>query len=469
MSARVTKVLPNFYLDSIMLFKWTEVLTALPGVELANVTMGVPFQLEELERVGLADARTRAAMPNDLVVAVRAQTESEAAAAHQHLETLLRSPGQGRARDMPRARTIARAVQRCPDANVAFISVPGSFAAVEAHQALARGLSPVIFSDHVALADEVRLKQRASDAGLMVMGPDCGTAMVGELALGFVNEVERGCIGVIAASGTGAQEVSVLIDAGTEGISHIIGVGGRDMSQEVGARSTLGAIDLLARDPATDVLVVLSKAPSPGAIWTVTERLEQTGKPWVALFLGSPDDDPRHFSTLEGVARAAVALAQSAPLPAERLPRLPLDGRSVFAAFQGGSLAAEARFILGPKARIIDFGAEDYTTGSPHPIIDPRQRDNAIAEATVDASVEAILADLLLGHNAHPDPAPSLAKSFELACELAGRTIDGHVRVVGTKTDPQDSERSEEILRAAGWTVHASSTEAALAAGGARP
>ena len=214
MSRLVSIVFANYYVDSIMLAKLTAELSELNGIEVASVAMGTPFQHDELKRVGLADDTTRAAGPNDLVMALLAHSSADADVARQHFETALNSRARtGGRHEVLAAQTITQAARRSPDATVAFISVPGMFATVEAHQALVHGLVPVIFSDHVSLDDEVVLgPRRGVRAVVKVPGPDCGTAIIGNLALGFVNEVRRGGIGLIAACGTGAQEVSILID-----------------------------------------------------------------------------------------------------------------------------------------------------------------------------------------------------------------------------------------------------------------
>src|SRR5580704_9603583 len=97
----------------------------------------------------------------------------------------------------------------------------------------------MIFSDNVPIAEEASLKHEARERGLMVMGPDCGTAIIGGVPLAFANAVPRGDIGIIGASGTGIQEVSTLIARAGRGVRHAIGTGGRDMHAEVGGLTTL--------------------------------------------------------------------------------------------------------------------------------------------------------------------------------------------------------------------------------------
>src|SRR6516164_545955 len=259
-----TEIRKGFYLDSVALMRAARSIAELPGIEDAGMMIGTPANMEILREAGLLDEAGAQAGPGDLVIALRARTPAAAAAAMTQARRLLEQPRRGEDGGTSwQPRTLRAAVRQMPDANLALISVPGNFAAAEARKALRRGLNVMIFSDNVPLAQEVALKCEARDRGLLVMGPDCGTAIVGGVPLAFANSVPRGDVGIIGASGTGIQEVSCLVANGGRGISHAIGTGGRDLSAEIGGISTLTAIDLLDNDAATQQVVLISKPPAP--------------------------------------------------------------------------------------------------------------------------------------------------------------------------------------------------------------
>ncbi|MEE9209769.1 MAG: transcriptional regulator, partial [Kiloniellales bacterium] len=264
-AAVVNELRKGFYLDSVALMRLSREIAALPGVEDAALMMGTPANQEILAAAQLLTEPGRAAKGNDLMVAIRAETAARAGEALAEAMRRLEAPRGGRGGDGARfrPRSLRAALANLPEANLALISVPGEFAAAEARKALDRGLHVMIFSDNVTLEDERALKQDARERGLLVMGPDCGTAVLGGVALGFSNRVPRGEIGLIGASGTGMQEVMSLIARGGGGVSQAIGVGGRDLSQAVGGITTLMALDALERDPATRHIVLISKPPAP--------------------------------------------------------------------------------------------------------------------------------------------------------------------------------------------------------------
>ena len=68
---------------------------------------------------------------------------------------------------------------------------------------------------------------------------------------------------MVAASGTGAQHLTCLLDDAGMAVSHVLGVGGRDLSAAVGGRSAITALRMLDADPGTDHIVLISKPPDP--------------------------------------------------------------------------------------------------------------------------------------------------------------------------------------------------------------
>jgi succinyl-CoA synthetase alpha subunit len=356
---------------------------------------------------------------------------------------------------------------------------------------LNRGLHVLLFSDNVSIADELSLKQQARDAGLLMMGPDCGTAIIGGAPLAFANQVNRGGIGIIGASGTGTQEVSCLVSEAGEGISHAIGVGGRDLKQEIGGITTLMAIDALDADPETERVVLISKPPQPDVAKSVLARIGSSPKSYTVCFVGAASVDlppnARFAATLKEAAESALGSGRRVgsnfdPIAiASRLRRPRKAARRIEGLFAGGTLCAEAQVILaagGRKVasnaaipgvphlnaaeaagcdRTIDLGADEYTLGRPHPMIDPSVRDDALRAALVDPDLAVILLDLVIGYGAHHNPAAHLASV------VAGRADDAPIlvaSVTGTELDRQIRSAQVRILEEARIVVAPSNAQA---------
>jgi FdrA protein len=433
------------YLDSVALMRVSRRLAALPGVENAALMIGTPANKALLRDAGLLAADGDAAGPNDLIIAVRAADPAVALAqAGAFLDEK-----QPRAEGVRRVRTFAAAQALEPHANLAIVSVPGAYAVHEARKALVAGLDVLIFSDNVPVEDEVALKRLAAERGRLVMGPDCGTALIGGTPIAFANAVPRGDIGLVSASGTGLQEVSTLIARLGAGVSHGIGVGGRDLDERVGGLATVAALDALAQDPGTRRIVLISKPPSPAVARKVLERAKQSGKPFVACFLGS--SEPGVAKTLTEAAERATE--RKLPLENFSLKKRPGTLRGLFC---GGTLCTEAKLIVGSRKGdvFLDLGDGEYTRGKPHPMIEPELRNAHVAEAVKDPAVGMLLFDVVLGYGSHENPAGVLA-----ANDFKGRTVIASV--TGTEQDPQGWSRQAAILRAAGIVVASSNARAA--------
>jgi FdrA protein len=463
-----------------------------PGVREAAALMGTAANHELLAAAGLAAPPVRDATPGDLMLVVEAESDAAADAAIEAAHALLdtrRRLREESGRVLPR--TLESAVRRLPDANLATISVPGAYAKLEAMTALRRGLHVFLFSDNVSLADEIALKRVATEKGLLCMGPDCGTGYLNGVGLGFANVVPRGRIGCVSASGTGLQAVASRLASLGEGISHAIGVGGRDLSAEVGGVMTAFALETLGADRSTELIVVISKPPAPAALARLEAVIRVIGKPVVVCCLGAsaPAGAPgRWVATLEDAAEAAAADVRATPWAPRafgdpedvriRLARLGADpprGGTLLGLFVGGTLAHEARLVLdawpgppsapaGGRHRILDLGADEYTVGRPHPMLDPGQRDAMVSEAGRDPSVGVLLLDLVLGRGTHPDPARSLAAAVADARAVAtraGRELTVVASVIGTAGDPQGLPGQVAALEAAGVHVLPGSAQAA--------
>jgi FdrA protein len=489
----------SVYHDSVTLMRLTHDMEAVAGVRRAAAMMGTPANRSRLAEAGLLAADGETAGAADLVIAVVADDASAATAAHAAAEAALAARGTVTAAGPARPRTLAGGLRALPDATLALISVPGAYAGVEARRALDAGLDVMLFSDNVPLATEVELKRLARERGLFVMGPDCGTVLLDGVPLGFANAVPRGRIGLVAASGTGLQEVSCRLAAAGEGVSHAIGVGGRDLSDAVGGIMTLAALAALAGDAATEVVVVIGKPPGPMVASRLSEALDRLGKPSVVSLAGADRaavglaGGVHLAATLEDAALAAVALARGeAPrammfsrpaaeierLVAEQAVTLAPGQRFVRGVYSGGTLAWEAVALLsarltdvaagvdgdGPGHRIVDLGDDRFTLGRPHPMIDGAVRRERIIREAADPGTAVILFDVVLGYGAHPDPAAELTPALAAARDAAAATGRGLVlvaSVTGTEGDRQPRARQVAALARSGVLVMDSNAQAA--------
>lgn len=497
----------NTYFDSVSLMSISTQANALDGVEQAVVAMATEMNKGVLRNVGLHAPEVDDAGPGDLIVVLSASTSERCAGALDEIEALLRRRDKPRRGGAARCATIESALRLVPDANLAIVSVPGEHAAREARKAIDHGLHVLMFSDNVSLDDEVELKNAAHAKGLLMMGPDCGTAILGGVGLCFANAVRRGSIGIVAASGTGSQEVSVRIHAFGGGISQLIGTGGRDLGEGVGGIMMLDGLRALARDAATEVVVLVSKPPAERVEKRVLAEIERCGKPVVVCFLGGSEqavvDAGGHFArtTLEAAARA-VSLASG---DASSVSITPPDARSVddvrrrFAPGQryirgllcGGTLCDEMMFIaretLGAvysniakdvPSRLanandsrghtfIDFGDDEFTRGRPHPMIDPSLRIERLLREAQDPAVAVVVMDFILGFGAHADPVgvtlPAIVESKDIAAR-AGRHLEIVAHVLGTDDDTPPRSAQVRRLAEAGVTVAESCTHAGLLA-----
>ena len=476
---------PGAYYDSIVLMRLQSSLAKLSGVVDAGVVMATAANLALLESNGLLPPGAEAS-PDDLLIVVKAESDAAAAAALAQVDPLL-ARRRAAAGDDYRPRALATAVKMLPEASWVLISVPGRYAAEVASQALESGLNVFLYSDNVSLADEVALKRSARSRGLLVMGPDCGTAIISGVGMGFANRVQRGSIGLIGASGTGLQAVTCAIDRLGAGVSQAIGTGGRDLHGEVEACTALQGLDLLARDDATEVIVLVSKPPSSSVASRLLDAAHQVGKPVVVEFMGYPAPGKQlgrlHFASgLEEAAILAVGLMASRVDETQAVPAFAGMPSLVRGLFAGGTLAYEAllglRTFLTPlfsnislggvealaKATesqghtVLDLGEDAYTVGRLHPMMDQELRLRRLRQEAADPEVGLILLDVVLGFGAHSDPASELAPAIE---EILGqREIEILVIVVGTADDPQDLEAQVDRLSQAGARVFSATSEA---------
>lgn len=508
MTVTLTDIRRGAYYDSVLLMQLQLALAALDGVQEAGVVMGAAVNKELLAQGGLLTPEVEQAQPDDLVIVVQAKDRAAAQAALAQVDGLLarRRPTLDHAY---RPRSLATAARMLPAARWVLVSVAGRHAAGVARDALRLGKHVFLFSDNVPLSDEISLKQTAGEKGLLVMGPDCGTAFIGGIGLGFANKVRRGPIGIVAAAGTGLQQVAARIHQLGSGLTHGIGVGGRDLTAEVGGRVSLQGISLLSRDAETQVMVMISKPPAAAIAEKVLAAARQAPQPVVVCFVGQAAapwrQDNLYFAQgLDDAARLAVELTSrpgpiSPPTPPpsgeESLtpPSLPGKGggglgfapgqRYLRGLFSGGTLAYEAQYLLrdylprvwanaplnkadripnslvSQEHTIIDLGEDEFTVGRLHPMMDNQLRIRRLLQEADDPETAVILLDVVLGYGAHPNPAgelgPAIAKA-KTAAEVAGRRLEVVAVVVGTDEDPQNLEGQIRQLRRAGAWVDTS-------------
>lgn len=515
MTHLLNHLIPNIYLDSVMLMELSVTIESEEGVQRAMALMATRPNLDLLAEFGLLAPGQAALAQDGVILAIEADSEDAAQAAVKAAQALLVSnktvarmaaagdaagSGEG-AGSLP---TFASWREAPEDAGIAVISVPGEYAAAEAWKALKAGRHVVLFSNQVSIEDELELKTAARARGLLMLGAECGTAILGGVPLGFANLTRRGCIGIVAASGSGLQEVICLIDRWGGGITHAVGVGGRDLSATVGGLAMHSGIALLADDPDTRVVVLLSKPPDPAIAEGILSAARSTGKPVVACFLGLDRDLPAgenvvQARTLEEAALQAVRLAglPEPVLESQAFERAPVQktGRPAFVRglFSGGTLAYEAMLILtaclGPvysntpldptckleKGQtlaghtVLDLGSEEYTSGVPHPMIDGRFRSELIAAAGADPLTRVILLDVILGLGSDADPVAAIAPGIRralAAAESDGRELSVIASVTGTQTDPQGYDAQVLSLKALGVEVCQSNAAAARRAAG---
>ena len=489
MSKIVNRVCTGLFLDSVILMQISRSITRLDGVEDAALMIGTPSNLDLLDKAKLLARASRKATGGDLILAVRARDEATAASALAKAEILLERPTVGHTGTTTlRPRTLRSGQVNLPAANLALISVPGDFAAAEARKALRAGLNVMMFSDNVSLSEEVSLKREAVAAGLLIMGPDCGTAIISGVPLAFANQIPQGVIGIIGASGTGIQEVSSLIAQAGYGVSHALGVGGRDLSDPVGGISTLAALAMLEADSATRHIVLISKPPSPSVAKRVIDTLAHSEKPCTVCFLGADAPTlPVNVSfarTLKATAELATGRSSKNKKPEFKpiIPHVPPGRQRVHGLFCGGTLSSEAQVVfldqgvsvasnapipgaeaVGSRTShvLIDLGSDEYTRGRPHPMIDPTVRDEELTKALADPTLAVILLDVVIGFGAHPDPAGTIVRVVAAAGTERPIVV---ASVTGTDDDPQDRRKQMAKLVDGGIVVAPTNADAATLA-----
>ncbi len=494
----------NFYRDSVQLLHLSEEAKKIPGVLDAAIVMGTDLNKELLEKQGLLTDEGRTATDNDMIIALKVEEGANIDEILEKVENLLTAPAETTAEAY--YYSLDSALEALKDANIAVVSIPGQYARDVVLKLLERNIHVHLFSDHVPLEHEIELKKIAYEKGLLLMGPEAGTAIINGVALGFANVVNRGPIGVVAAAGTGLQEFTVLVSQAGSGITHGIGVGGRDVKTPVGGLMTLLSIKAFEADPDTKVIAIVSKPPSPDVQDKIINYIaENTKKKYVTCFIGGKTFEipeklkgrlvqtkTLHAAALEAVKLVDEKLYEEAKkklfLPKEEIIRIAETEISkhgekqkyIRGLFTGGTLTYETQVIfkeligdvysntpLNPeyqlpdihksiKHTVIDLGEEEFTAGRAHPMIDPTIRLLRLVDEAKDPEVAVILLDFVIGYGSHPDPATAHLDAIKEAKKIAeedGRHLTILAHITGTEKDPQNAKKQEEILRNAGVIV----------------
>lgn len=498
----------NTYFDSVTLMVISSKISEIEGIKNAAVMMGTDHNKDLMKNSNLLLPQNENVGTSDLIIGILAEKQEAIDLALKFIEDSFNNKKVTADSGEIRVKTLDSAVKRVPGLNFAVISVPGRYAKNEAMKALENNLNVLLFSDNVTVGEENELKDKALKKGLLMMGPDCGTAIINGTALGFANSVKRGSIGLVAAAGTGLQEVCCIIDKLGGGISQALGTGGRDLKDEVGGKMMLFGLDALANDDDTDVIVLISKPPAPTVMEKVLDKVRSIDKPIVSCFLGGDMSLAKKSgaipaSTLEDAAIAALALTKSAGIENkffsigdEEVKKIVIDEVSKFkdsqkyirALYTGGTLCYEGMLIMrdamedvysnvaikkellleNPEVSIkntfIDMGEDYFTNGLPHPMIDTRLRVERIKKEAMDEETAVILLDVVLGYGSNEDPVGAIVPAIKVAREGAshdGRHISFIASICGTETDPQDYEEQLSKLKEAGVIVMPSNAQAA--------
>lgn len=475
----------NTYQDSVVLMLLTNKISTIEGVDKVSIMMGTPANKDIFEGSGLKTPELDEATANDMVIIVDAESDEIVENVLEEVEEFLTSQSKGTSEKSGKSvRSFEAGLKELPDANLALISVPGVYAASVANRALDENLNVFIFSDNVEKQDEVQLKEKAKEKGLLCMGPDCGTGVINTVPIAFTNNINPGKIGIVGASGTGIQEITTIIDRLGEGVTNAIGTGGRDLSEEVGGITMLSAIATLAEDNDTEVITIISKPPAKVISDKIMNYIRTLDKPVVTLFLGEKpeyhEENLYHAYTLEEAARISVDLVRKVKIEQFKGDTSikisdAEEGKTIKAYYSGGTLAGEAAMLIkdalnGDKAmknkagymlkkdgfEVIDLGDDKYTQGKPHPMIDPTTRAQYMEKAMEDKSTAVILFDIVLGYGSHEDMASALAPSIERLKNQAkenGREVQFVTTICGTDKDPQGYDNQKQIMEDIGVIV----------------
>lgn len=482
-----TVVKKGSYHDSVVLMLLTNQISTIEGVRKVSIMMATPANKDIFKQSGLDTEELMESTANDMVVVADVEDDSLLGTIMSEVDQFFQKQSADNAdkKGTESVKSWDKTLEKLPDANLAVISIPGVYAALEADRALDEGMNVFMFSDNVTIEDEKRLKEKAHAKGLAVMGPDCGTGIIQGVPIAFTNSVAPGPIGIIGASGTGIQELTTIIDRLGEGVTNAIGTGGRDLSAEVGGITMMDMINAMESDDTVKVLIVISKPPEKTVREKISDRLSICKKPVITLFLGEKpeyhEENFYHTYTLDEAARLAVSLVRGeevkeGEVKADKSGFYTADAKKTIKAYySGGTLAGEAAMLIKDALQlkvppqkaegymlkteghiVVDLGDDVYTQGKPHPMIDPAKRIECMQEAMDDESTGVVLLDIMLGYGSHEDMAGVLIptiKELQEKADAAGRKVFFIATVCGTRKDFQGYDEAVNKLKDAGVLV----------------
>ena len=475
-----TIIKKDLYKDSVSLMLLNNKINDHDAVNIASIMMASPANKEMFESNGLLTDEVKNASANDVAIVLDLKDDSKLDEIINIIDESL-SQNQSDSTDAKKSiDTLEDAFNEMKDANLAIISIAGSYVYSVANKCLDKNLNLMIFSDNVDIEEERKLKQKAKEKNLLVMGPDCGTSIINGIPLAFANTVKKGKIGIVGASGTGIQEVISVLDQNGYGISQAIGTGGRDLHSEIGAISFIQAFDMLMEDDQTEVVIALSKPPAKEVKENLENYFLKSKKPIAAIFLGEEPKD--HYEnlywadTLDEVATLAIDLLEKKK-PENKTDRFEVIDKkgSIKGLFCGGTLASESAnliqralnitykksddgYLLNKDGfQVIDLGDDKYTKGKPHPMIDPNARIPFIKKAIEDNDTKVVLMDVVLGYGSHDNPASTITDVIK---ENSNKDVEFVITLCGTKGDYQNIDSQKQLLEEAGAKVFRTNREA---------
>lgn len=478
-------IVANSYFDSATLMLLTNKVKE--KLELSSQEVAIMMATEMNKRImresNLLDATGEAANSGDMLIAVKTALSAQEVLELVQ-EILAAKAKKSVASTQVEVTSVQQAVAAYPESNFAVVSLPGVYAAREVKKLLKADKHVLLFSDNVSLEDEIALKDLAISRDLLMMGPDCGTAIINGVGLGFSNKVNPGNIGIVAASGTGLQEVATIISNLGSGISQAFGTGGRDIKAEVGGRMMLYCLDLLLKDPQTEKIVIVSKPPAPEVVEKIKAKLADSPKPVIACFLGASAQmfAGTNITFAPTLSEAAyLAVGQNAPeLSTEGVAA---SGGNLRAIYCGGTLAYESLLMLEAAGQtvysnlakkpeyqlnaksvsqghvVLDMGEDEFTVGKPHPMIDPSARSERIRREAHDPTVRIILADVELGYGSNDEATRVLAEDFAYVKSVNPEIVCIGV-ICGSELDYQGYATQRQLLVEAGAVVPHSNAQA---------
>ena len=477
----------NFFRDSVQMMQFSQQLKDEQGVIDAAIVMSTVLNKNTLKNMNLLTEDGISATENDTLISINCQDENSLSNAIQKAEQLLTSIS---AKAKNEFTSLASALDTFSDANIASLSIPGQFVKEMATELINKQLNLFVFSDHVPLEDEIYLKNLALENNVLFMGPEAGTSILNGTVFGFGNRVRKGSIGIIGASGTGIQESSTMIDLFGEGISHGIGVGGRDLRNDIGGMMTMKAMEIFENDPNTKAVLLVSKPVDNYIRNKIINKINNFSKKnYVLCLIGDNENsvdtakikfsksiqmsvlkilkllDDNVYKKTKDVVRNQIN--DSIKLSESLSKDLNEGQKFIRGFFAGGTLCYESKIILeqmigkiysnlssddeysikgnvsSKENTLIDFGEEEFTSARPHPIIDPLLRRNRILEDANDPNVGVIIIDIICGINAAKNTMAFHAETIKKAIEIAreqGRKLSVFTYICGTENDVSKNE-----------------------------